>query len=155
MADRDARPVRVLFLCTGNSARSQMAEAWLRHLGGGRFVAASADTHPAAQINPLTVRVMAELGLALDGQYPKTLAEVGALDRAWDYAITTCDQASESCPVFPGDTARIHWGFADPAAAEGTEEQRLRVFRRVRDEIKRRVQIFVELKAHDRAGVGA
>jgi len=155
MAEHGQEPIRVLFLCTGNSARSQMAEAWLRELGGGRFAAESAGTHPAPRINPLTERVMGDIGISLAGQYPKTIGDIGALDRAWDYVITTCDQANEACPVFPGDTERIHWGFEDPAAVEGTEEQRLRVFRRVRDEIKRRVQLFTELKAHKRAGVRA
>jgi arsenate reductase len=155
MIEQAQAPIRVLFLCTGNSARSQMAETWLRELGGGRFEAHSAGTHPAPRINPLTERVMGEVSIALTGQYPKTLADIGALDRVWDYVITTCDQANESCPVFPGDTERIHWGFEDPAATEGTEEQRLRVFRRVRDEIRRRVQLFIELRAHQRAGVRA
>jgi arsenate reductase len=155
VAEHSQEPIRVLFLCTGNSARSQMAEAWLRELGGGRFVAESAGTHPAPRINPLTERVMGDISISLAGQYPKTLADIGALDCVWDYVVTTCDQADESCPVFPGDTERIHWSFEDPAAAEGAEEQRLRVFRRVRDEIKRRVQLFVGLKAHHQAGVRA
>jgi arsenate reductase len=155
MIEQAQVPIRVLFLCTGNSARSQMAEAWLRELGGRHFEAHSAGTHPAPRINPLTERVMGGVSVSLAGQYPKTLDDIGALDRVWDYVITTCDQANETCPVFPGDTERIHWGFEDPAAVEGTEEQRLRVFRRVRDEIKRRVQLFIALKAHQRAGVRA
>jgi arsenate reductase (thioredoxin) len=148
-------PIRVLFLCTGNSARSQMAEAFLRALGKGRFAPYSAGTEPAPRINPLTIEVMRQIDISLDGQRPKSLDSVLDLGIAWDYVITTCDEAAEACPTFPGDTARIHWGFRDPAKAEGTEEERLRVFRRVRDEIKRRVQLFTELNVHNRAGVRA
>lgn len=92
---------------------------------------------------------------SLAGRYPKSLAEIHAVERARGYETTTSDQATESRPVFPGDTGRIHWGFEDPAADEGTEEQRLRVFRRVRDEIKRRVQLVTALQTHRRAGVPA
>jgi len=140
------RPIRVLFLCTSNSARSQMAEALLRHYGGERFAIHSAGTTPRDRINPLTVAVMDAIDISLAGQYPKGLDDVSI--EGWDYIITTCDQAQETCPVFPDDPEHIHWGFEDPAKVEGTEAERLRAFRRVRDEIKRRVQLFIELPAH-------
>ena len=145
-------PIRVLFLCTGNSARSQMAEAFLRHYGGGRFDAQSAGTVLSLQINPLAIEVMEAIGIPLEGQYPKTLDSVLERDHTWDYVITTCDEVKEVCPTFPGDTERIHWSFDDPAKAEGTEGQRVRAFRRIRDEIKRRVQLFTALGVHHRAG---
>lgn len=147
--------IRVLFLCTGNSARSQMAEAFLRRYGRGRFVAESAGTVLSPAINPLAIEVMGHIGIAMDGQYPKTLDTLMARGSTWDYVITTCDEVKEDCPTFPGDTERIHWNFDDPAKAEGTREQRIRAFRRVRDEIKRRVQLFTELSVHHLAGTSA
>ena len=143
-------PSRVLFLCTHNSARSQMAEALLRRYGGDRFDAHGAGTEPASRITPPTVVVMRQLDLALVGQSPKDLDRYA--DQSWDYIITTRDAANEACPAFPDDPTRIHWGFADPSAVTGTEEERLRAFRRIRDEIKRRVQLFVALPVH---GLGA
>lgn len=148
LTDHYHTPVRVLFLCTHNSARSQMAEAFLRYYGGERFVSYSAGTEPAEQIHPLTVAVMREVNIPLAGQYPKNLAEVHRLGLDWDYIITTCDRANDTCPTFPDDTARIHWGFDDPAACRGTAEERQRCFRRIRDEVKRRVQLFAELRVH-------
>ena len=127
---------RVLILCTGNSARSQMAEGWLRHLGGDAFDVASAGTTPAERVNPLAVRAMAEAGIDLASHYPKHLERF--LNDQWDYVITVCDSANEACPLFPGGRERIHWSFEDPAAAQGTEDERLAVFRRVRDEIRLR-----------------
>lgn len=149
-SDHESEPIRVLFLCTGNSARSQMAEALLRHYGRGRFAPSSAGTAPADRVHPLAEAAMREIGLSLDGHYPKHLDALCALDIPWDYVITTCDRANDSCPTFPDDTERIHWGFQDPAAVEGSEEERLRAFRRVRDEIRRRVQLFLSLRAHER-----
>ncbi len=146
MADLADRPIRVLFLCTSNSARSQMAEALLRHYGGDRFAVHSAGTDPRAQIHPLTEVVMRAINIPLVGQFPKGIPSVGS--EGWDYIITTCDQAREMCPVFPDDPEHIHWGFEDPAKVEGIEEQRLRAFRRVRDEVKRRVMLFIELPVH-------
>ncbi len=124
---------RVLFLCTHNSARSQMAEGFLRTLAGDRFDVASAGTE-ATRVHPLAVRAMAEVGLDLRGYASKTLDEF--LDQPWDYVITVCDAASERCPVFPKNTNRQHWSFPDPSKATGNEEERLEVFRRVRDQIK-------------------
>ena len=124
---------RVLFLCTHNSARSQMAEGLLRALGGDRFEVASAGTE-ARGVNPLAVRVMAESGVDIGGHTSKTLDRF--LGEPWDWVITVCDSANEACPIFPSARTRLHWSFADPSAADGTEPERLAVFRRVRDEIR-------------------
>ena len=139
---RETRTVRVLILCTGNSARSQMAEGWLRHLGGTEFEVESAGTHPAGRVNPLAIRAMAEVGVDISGQSPKPLARF--LGDRWDYVITVCDRANEECPFFPGGRTRLHWGFDDPAAAMGDEETRLRAFRRVRDEIREQFRVLAE-----------
>jgi arsenate reductase (thioredoxin) len=133
-------PKRVLLLCTGNSCRSQMAEALLRHLAGDDVAAASAGTEPKT-LHPLAAHVMSELGIDISRQRSKGLDAV--IGQPWDFVITVCDRAKESCPIFPGDAERIHWGFDDPAEAKGTEEERLRVFRRVRDEIQARLRLFV------------
>jgi arsenate reductase len=129
---------RVLFLCTGNSARSQMAEAWLRHYAGDRFEAYSAGLEPKG-MNPLTVRVMEEIGIPLTGQYSKGVREfMGKLH--FGYLITVCANAEEKCPTtFPSVGQRMHWAFDDPAAVEGTDEVRLAKFREVRDQIDRRI----------------
>jgi arsenate reductase len=132
---------RVLFLCTGNSCRSQMAEGLLGHLAGERFEVASAGTHPTA-VNPLAIRVMEEVGIDISQQRSKSVAEMTGHD--FDWAITVCDNAREACPVFPGTAERVHWSFDDPAEATGTEEDRLWVFSRVRDEIAERIRRFIE-----------
>ena len=121
---------KVLFLCTHNSARSQMAEGMLRHIAGDRFEAMSAGTE-ATHVRPLAVRVMDEVGIDISGQGSKTLERY--LGQPLDYVITVCDEANEACPFFPGARQRLHWSLPDPAAAEGTEEERLEVFRLVRD----------------------
>jgi arsenate reductase len=132
----------VLFLCTGNSARSQMAEALLRHRDGDRFDAYSAGTEPKG-INPLTIRALKEIGIDVSGQRSKGVKEfLGRL--AVDYLIVVCGDAEASCPTtWPGVRARMFWPFDDPAAAQGTEEQRLEAFRRVRDEIDARIRDWV------------
>lgn len=146
--DDRQRPIRVLFLCTANSARSQMAEALLRSLGQGRFAVSSAGTAPATELHPLAIQVMREAGVPLTGHFPKTIDAINELELPWDYVITTCDDANDACPTFPDDPLRIHWRFDDPARAEGTPEERARVFRRVRDEIRQRVSLFVGLRRH-------
>jgi arsenate reductase (thioredoxin) len=128
---------RVLFLCTHNSARSQMAEGLLRHLAGERFEAHSAGTE-ATLVRPLAIRAMEEIDIDISGQESKTLD--GYLDQPFDYVITVCDDANEACPVFPGARNRLHWSFEDPSQAEGSEDERLAVFRRVRDEIRVRIE---------------
>lgn len=131
---------RVLILCTGNSARSQMAEGLLRSAGGDRFEVYSAGTHPSV-VNPLAVEAMRERGIDISNHRSKSVDEFAG--EQFDYVITVCDNANENCPVFPGQTRRIHWSFDDPAAASGSSEERLAVFRRVRDEIAARLRGFV------------
>jgi arsenate reductase (thioredoxin) len=128
---------KVLFLCTHNSARSQMAEGLLRHLAGDRFEAHSAGTE-ATHIRPLAIRAMDEIGVDISNQESKTLERY--LGKPFDYVITVCDDANEACPFFPGATNRLHWSLPDPSAAKGTEEERLEVFRSVRDALRDRVQ---------------
>ena len=127
---------RVLFLCTHNSARSQMAEGFLRAMAGDRFEAGSAGTEKTS-VNPLAVRVMAERGIDLGGHTAKVYADVAL--RSWDYLITVCDDANERCPWVPGSVKRLHWSFPDPSRAPGSEEERLAVFRRVREQIQERL----------------
>ena len=127
----------MLFLCTHNSARSQMAEGLLRNLAGDRFEAMSAGTE-ATHVRPLAIRAMGELGIDISGQESKTLEKY--LKEPFDYVITVCDDANEACPVFPGARRRLHWSFEDPAQATGSEEERLRVFQSVRDEIRERIE---------------
>lgn len=131
---------RVLFVCTGNSARSLMAEALLRSIGGDAFDVSSAGTHPRG-VNPLTVRVLHEAGIEDLGLRSKSVDEYAG--QAFDDVLTVCDDAKEACPVFPGGGRRLHWSFEDPAAATGSDEERLAVFRRIREEIEARVRLFV------------
>jgi arsenate reductase (thioredoxin) len=127
---------RVLFLCTHNSARSQMAEGLLRHLAGDRFEVMSAGTE-ATHVRPLAIRAMDEIGVDISSQESETLERY--LREPFDYVITVCDDANEACPFFPGAANRLHWSFEDPSRAEGSEEERLAVFRSVRDRIRDRV----------------
>jgi arsenate reductase len=133
---------RVLILCTGNSARSQMAEGLLRHLAGDRFDVASAGVAPT-QVRPEAIAVMRELGIDISHHRSKSVDEF--LGQDFDYVITVCDNANEQCPIFPSNTKRIHWSFEDPAAAAGDEQARLAVFRRVRDEIFDRLHLFANV----------
>ncbi len=128
---------RVLFLCTHNSARSQMAEGLLRHLAGDRFEAASAGTE-ATGVRPEAIRAMAEIGADISHQESKTLDRF--LDKTFDYVITVCDAANETCPFFPGARKRLHWSLPDPSQATGSEEERLQVFRAVRDDLKEHIE---------------
>jgi len=133
--------MRVLILCTGNSARSQMAEGLLRHDGGRDYEVASAGTHPS-HVRPEAILVMREVGIDISGHRSKSVEEFAA--QHFDYVITVCDNAKESCPVFPATTKRIHWSLNDPAAVEGSEEQRLAEFRRVRDDLRARLRLFAQ-----------
>jgi arsenate reductase (thioredoxin) len=130
---------RVLFLCTHNSARSQMAEGLLRKKAGDHFEVFSAGTE-ATRVHPLAIAAMSELGIDISHQRSKTLNQY--VDEHFDYVITVCDKANENCPLFPGDTQRIHWSFEDPSQASGTDDQRLQVFRRVRDAVAARLRLF-------------
>lgn len=133
------RPIRVLFVCTGNSARSIMAEALLRHHGGDEFEVHSAGTVPRG-VNPLTLKVLADAGIDASAARSKSVNEY--LGQEFDYVVTVCDQARQVCPVFPGVHESLHWGYEDPAEATGSEEERLAVFRRVFIQIGERVRQF-------------
>ncbi len=133
-------PVRVLFLCTGNSARSIIGAALLRHAGGERFEVYSAGTMPKG-INPYAVRVLSSVGIDVAGERSKHVSEYDG--QTFDYVITVCDAAAEQCPVFSGAPRRIHWSFPDPAAVEGTDDERLAAFRRTLREMQVRVSTFV------------
>jgi arsenate reductase len=130
---------RVLILCTANSARSQMAEGLLRADNGDKFEVESAGTK-ATYVRPEAAKVMEEIGVDLSGHRSKTVNEFS--DRGFDYVITVCDNARESCPVYPGHTNRIHQSFEDPASVEGSDEERLAAFRRVRDQIRSYLREF-------------
>jgi len=140
---------RVLFLCTHNSARSQMAEGLLRSLAGDRFDVASAGTE-ATRVHPLAIRAMADVGIDLSRHTSKSVETL--LDQPWDHVITVCDSANERCPIFPKPTHRLHWSFPDPSQARGTTGDRLNVFRRVRDEIASRLEAWLETMAATRGG---
>ena len=131
---------RVLFLCTHNSARSQMAEGLLRTLGGPGFEVFSAGTE-ATHVRPLAIKAMAELGLDISAQRSEVLTEY--LQQPFDYVITVCDQAHESCPLFPGATHRLHWSFPDPSRAVGTEAEQLAAYRQVRDAIAAQIETWL------------
>lgn len=145
-------PLRVLFLCTGNSARSQMAEALLNQKGGGRFHAESAGSHPAARVNPHAIRALADIGIAWNGRVPRG---IGGLDQErWDLIITVCDNAKEACPVFPGQPTFAHWGMDDPADVVGTEEDKQRAFEAARNLLARRIDLLLAVPADRLASVG-
>lgn len=132
---------RVLFLCTGNSARSQMAEGFLRDLAGDRFEVESAGIDPKG-VNPLAIAAMREVDVDISGHRSKTAGSL--LGQHFRYVITVCDNANERCPIFPGVVTRLHWPLEDPAKATGSESERLAVFRRIRDQIGERVRAFVD-----------
>jgi len=133
---------RMLILCTGNSARSQMAEGLFRHAAGPDWEVFSAGTK-RTQVRPEAIAVMREIGIDISGHRSKPVDEFAGQE--FDYVITVCDNANESCPVFPGRTRRLHWPFADPAAVEGAEEVRLAAFRDIRDQIQGRIRSFRDL----------
>ncbi|MFP4057253.1 MAG: arsenate reductase ArsC, partial [Candidatus Brocadiia bacterium] len=132
---------RILFLCIHNSCRSQMAEGLMRHLGGGRFEAHSAGIERCG-VHPFAVRAMAELGIDISGQRSKTIEELE--ERDFDVVVTTCQEAQEACPRWPGQAEVVHWSLPDPAAAEGPEAERMAAFRQVRDAIAERVKGLLE-----------
>lgn len=130
---------RILILCTGNSARSQMAEGLLRHDAGDRFEVFSAGTKPS-QVRSEAIEAMRELGIDISGHHSKSVDEFSG--QQFDYVLTVCDNAKESCPIFPGKTVTIHHNFEDPAAFQGSAEERLALFRRTRDEIRQYLRDF-------------
>ncbi|HSH22152.1 MAG TPA: arsenate reductase ArsC [Candidatus Caenarcaniphilales bacterium] len=148
----ERRPIRVLFICVHNSARSIMAEALLRDVGGDEFEALSAGTD-ARVVNPLTLRVLEEAGVSTAGLSSKPVQPF--VGEQFDYVITVCDPAREACPFLPGHHSTLHWSFDDPSEAEGTDEERARVFRRVFEEIRQQVGEFVVRRREPAAeGVG-
>jgi arsenate reductase len=132
---------RVLFLCTGNSARSQMAEGFLRHLAGEKFDVFSAGVNPT-QVNPLAIKVMAEAGVDISKHKSKSAMEF--IGQKFDYVITVCDNAKQTCPVFPGKYEKIHWSLEDPAEVQGSEEERIITFRRIRDKIEHNIKDWIK-----------
>jgi arsenate reductase (thioredoxin) len=133
---------KVLFLCTGNSARSQMAEGLLRHYAGEQFEVFSAGIKPST-VNPLAIAVMAERGIDISKHRSKSVLEF--TKQTFDFVITVCDNAQQTCPMFPGKAQKLHWSFEDPAAVEGTEEEKLTFFRKIRDQIDAQIKTFLAL----------
>ena len=131
---------KVLFLCTHNACRSQMAEGLLKNLAGGKFEAYSAGVEPTS-VHPLARKVMEEIGIDISGQQSKSVDEL--LDKEFDYVITVCDNARQTCPFFPGNVERLHWNLEDPAEVKGTEEKRLQEFRMVRNQLKDYIQELI------------
>jgi len=138
-----SRPLRILFLCTGNSARSQMAEAIVNARSGGRFHAESAGSRPAARVNPLAIEALARAGIAWTGHPPRGLD--GLEREEWDFVVTVCDNAREACPVFPGQPILAHWGMEDPAEADGTADEKRRAFELARQLLTRRIELMLAL----------
>ncbi|HEU0140596.1 MAG TPA: arsenate reductase ArsC [Bryobacteraceae bacterium] len=135
---------KVLVLCTGNSARSQMGEGLFRHEGAGRYEVESAGTKPG-DVRPEAIAAMKEIGIDISDHRSKSVNEFSG--QSFDYVVTVCDNARDNCPVFPGKAERIHWSFEDPTAVEGDEEVRLAAFRRIRNQIHERVKAFVRKRA--------
>ena len=148
MTGASGRRLRVLFVCTGNSARSQMAEAILRARAGDDFEPFSAGVDPRG-INPLTLRVLQEAAISTDGLRSKSVAEM--LERSFDYVITVCDRARATCPVFPGGSFTLHWGVDDPAEAAGSDDERQAAFDRALKDLAIRIHTFLPLVTGARA----
>lgn len=134
---------RVLFLCTGNSARSQMAEAVLNQRGRGRLAAESAGSEPAARVNPYALSALREAGIQWNGHPPRGLE--GLQSASWDIVITVCDNAREACPIFPGHPLVVHWSMSDPAAIEGSDEDKRKAFAGALRLIIRRVDLLLDI----------
>ncbi len=136
-----SRKIRILVLCTGNSCRSQIAEGLFRHSGGDQIDVYSAGLEPKG-VNPRAIQVMREIGIDISKHRSKHLSQY--LGQSFDYVITVCDNAAANCPVFPGEGSKLHWPFADPAEATGSEDQIMNSFRKVRDEIALRVRAWLK-----------
>ncbi len=135
---------RILFLCTGNSCRSQMAQVIMNQAGKGRFEAFSAGSKPAGIVHPLAIKTLEQAHLSTDGLRSKSWEELEG--QPFDYVITVCDRAKESCPIWPGHPMTAHWSFEDPAEATGSDEEKERVFRKVFQEIQARIRLFLDSK---------
>ena len=131
---------KILFLCTGNSCRSQMAEGLMRHMAGDKFEVYSAGVEPT-QVNPYAIKVMAEAGIDISSHRSKSVNEF--LKQEFDYVITVCNHAKKVCPIFPGEHRNIHWDIEDPARIKGTEQEKMDFFRKIRDEIKEKCLLFL------------
>lgn len=138
-------PLRVLFVCTGNSARSQMAEALLNAKSKGCVQATSAGSRPASQVNPYALETLREFGVPWAGHVPRNVA--GLERELWDFVITVCDRAKESCPIFPGNPAQAHWSLPDPAEVQGDEGAKRAAFRETFLDLSRRIDLLLALKA--------
>lgn len=136
-------PLRILILCTGNSARSQIAEALFNAKGGGRFAASSAGSRPANRVNPFAIEVLAEAGIDWRGRTPRGMD--GLDQERWDFVITVCDRAKESCPFFPNQPVLAHWGMPDPAEVEGSDEVKRAAFRDAFVTLSRRIDLLLAL----------
>jgi len=135
--------IKVLFVCIHNSARSQMAEAFLNHFGKDKFIAESAGLEPGI-LNPIVVKAMNEIGIDISGNDTKSVFDFFKEDRTYHFVITVCDEsAAERCPIFPGIAKKLHWGFKDPSSIEGTLEEKLRGTRIIRDQIKAHIEKFI------------
>jgi thioredoxin type arsenate reductase len=143
-----AAPIRVIFVCTGNSARSQMAEALLRRDGGAAFEVVSAGVSPRG-VHPMTIRALEKVGIDITGARSKSVGEF--LGQRFDYVITVCDRARATCPVFPGGSVTLHWGVDDPAEATGTDQERQQAFDRALKELSVRVHTFLPLVMNRRS----
>jgi protein-tyrosine-phosphatase len=136
-------PFRILILCTGNSARSQIAEALINQKGAGRVVAESAGSHPAARVNPFAIEALRHAGIDWHGHQPRGID--GLETRHWDAVITVCDNARETCPIFPGQPMMAHWGMPDPAQVHGTDDEQRRAFREALMTLNRRIDLMLAL----------
>ena len=141
------RKLSVLFLCSHNSARSQMTEALLRHFAGDHFDVYSAGLHPS-EINPFTQKALQEIGLDMQGQYAKSLLEYWGGKFNFTYLIIVCDRAEQECPLFPFSTHRLYWPFEDPSQAQGTDEEKTNTFRKVRDQIATKIREWIRDLEH-------
>jgi len=146
------RPVRVLFVCTGNSARSVMAEALLRRTAGDAVDVYSAGTDPRGGVHPLTVRVLDEIGIDVSAKRPTAAASLVGMP--FDYVITVCDQARQVCPVFPGDGERLHWSLPDPSIVAGSDEAQMQAFEQVARQLTVRIRGLLNRIAQERGGPG-
>lgn len=139
------RKQRIMFVCIHNSARSQMCEAFVRHYAAERFDVHSSGIE-AGKLNPLVVRAMTEIGVSMDGQYAKPAKEYIDRHEVFDYVVTVCDESSaERCPMFPGKHQRLHWGFPDPSAIQGTDEEKLAGIRPIRDAIREKILAWLQM----------